>query len=235
MAVLAFDERNVIFMRLAAMAEAEARQERMGLGDFIDAFEKAATIGEGESLAALVRALGGKPHILRGPPMAALESEAPAGRRPFLEYLERHDAVPGVNLTKPRTVMMVVVMPLLCHELIASRAPKHPKRDADDDGGGDELKIGLDRLAIEVLPEILAAERHHPYHGRVRERGREAEQNRLRDSASDGDDECRHHGLGMAGLEAVQGAEQDRGRHEEPGMGRALLEKIGKRRHRKPF
>ena len=75
--------------------------------------------------------------------------------------------------------MVVVVVPRLRHQLLAPRALKHPERDADDDGGGDELEIGLRRLAIEVPPEILTAERHHPYHGRVRKRGREAEQNRL--------------------------------------------------------
>jgi len=41
------------------------------------------------------------------------------------------------------------------------------------------------------------------------------------------DDEGSHHRLGMAGLEPVQGAEQNCGRNEEPGVGSALLQEFG--------
>jgi hypothetical protein len=45
--------------------------------------------------------------------------------------------------------------------------------------------------------------------------------------AAPGDDERRHHRLGMARFQPMEDAEQNGARHEEPGVGGPLLEQIG--------
>lgn len=66
---------------------------------------------------------------------------------------------------------------------------------------------------------------------RMREGGGEAEEDGLGDGAADGDDEGGHHRLGVAGLEAVERAEEDGGGDKQPGVGGAVLNEVGKVRH----
>jgi len=45
-------------------------------------------------------------------------------------------------------------------------------------------------------------------------------------SAASSDNECRHHSLGMPRLKAMQGAQEERGQQEKPGMGTSAFGKI---------
>lgn len=132
-----------------------------------------------------------------------------------------------------RTVMSVMRVPGggLCHLLVMPGAPEHPQRDGDDDRRRSELEIGFHGLGIDATPQIEAGEGNAPDDGGMRDRRRDAEQRGLQDRAADGHDEGCHHRLGMAGLQPVQRAEEDRAGDEEPGMGGALAEQFGETGH----
>ena len=64
----------------------------------------------------------------------------------------------------------------------------------------------------------------HPNDEGMGKGGAEAKQRGLGDGAANGDDEGGHHRLAVAGLQAVERAEQDRGGEEQPAL--ALREVI---------
>jgi hypothetical protein len=66
---------------------------------------------------------------------------------------------------------------------------------------------------------------------RVGKGGGEAEENGLRDGAADGDDEGGHHRLGVAGLQTVERAKEEGSGDENPEIGGALLDEVGKVRY----
>lgn len=126
-------------------------------------------------------------------------------------------------------VMPMIVVVRVGLLLAAPGAPQHPRGDAEDQHRRSHLEIRLGGFRVPVLAEIHAQQRHRPHHRRVRQRRRQAQQYRLADGAANGDDEGGHHGLGVAGFQPVQRAEQDGAGDEQPRV--ALLEQGRKLGH----
>ena len=78
---------------------------------------------------------------------------------------------------------------------ITPGAPKHPHRKAEDEHGGNDLKIRLDGFRVPLAAEIKRARGEQPDEERMRNRRGQAEQHRLRDRTANGDDEGGHHGF----------------------------------------
>ncbi|MNT72040.1 hypothetical protein D3C72_2106010 [compost metagenome] len=82
------------------------------------------------------------------------------------------------------------------------------------------------------MPEIHAGEGDSPDDDGVRDGCGKPKQDRLRDRAADGDDECRHHRLGMARFKPVQRAKQNSARDKQPCVSGSLLDQVGEIGHR---
>ena len=218
-------ERDLVGFRTRGPVKAQSRREGVRLGDLLQALQEVAPIGEGERLPPAVRTDRLDGDRTRRGQRTRPGPEAPARRHAVLVHLQRQPAVAGHDVPVLAMVMMVTVV------LLAPGPPRHPERDADDEHRRRQLEVRLGRLATPFLAEILSAQRDHPDDRGVRERRRQPEQDRLRDRAPDRDDEGGHHRLRMAGLQAVQGAEQDGARHEQPGMRGPLLQQVGERGH----
>ena len=110
--------------------------------------------------------------------------------------------------------------------LPASGARERPRgQDQDDDAGG-ELEVGFALFHVEFGGEAQTRVGKDPDDGGVGNGCRHPEQQGLADRAPDGDDEGGHHGLAVAGLQAVQGAEDHGGGQEQPGAGGTRLEQV---------
>ena len=124
-----------------------------------------------------------------------------------------------------RVVMGVVVEVTVSIALAQARVPgaqHHPQGHGDDGECGGDLEIRLAGPDVEAAPEVDATEPDEPHDGGVGQGRRQPEEHRLSKRAAHGDDEGRHHGLGVPGLKTVQGAEQDGTGQEQPGV--ALLQ-----------
>ena len=118
--------------------------------------------------------------------------------------------------------------------MFAPVAPDHPQRDAENERSRRDLQIGLAGLRVPARSEIEPRERDQPDDRRMRNRRRDPEHHGLRHGSANGDDKGRHHGLGMAGLQPVQGAEQNGGRNEQIGVGGAGVKNLGQIGHYEP-
>src|SRR5262245_57083914 len=116
-------------------------------------------------------------------------------------------------------------------ELLAAGANDHPDGKGDDNEPGSNLEVGFGALRVPGLAKLERKRGQDPDDGGVRNGRGNAQQHRLGNRASDGNDERRHHGLGMTRLQAVQSAEQQGARHENPRAARTLLNQIRKRGH----
>ena len=123
-------------------------------------------------------------------------------------------------------VLVIVTMRVLARAvLLAPRAPSI--QSAMPMIRAAEATAGTARsFRVHAPPQVHAAERDHPNDQRVRQRRAESEQHGLHHGAAHRDDECGHHRLRVPRLEAVQRAEQDRGRKVEPRGRRACLEEL---------
>ncbi len=110
--------------------------------------------------------------------------------------------------------------------LVTAGAPEHPDRHADDQPAGNQLEIGLGGLGVPLRTVTQRDGGERPDDQRVRERGRQSQQHRLKNRPTDRDDERGHHRLRMPRLHAMQGPQQDGGRNEEPGVGGALVHEV---------
>jgi hypothetical protein len=125
--------------------------------------------------------------------------------------------------------MMVSMVIMLMRGLsgrVSASAPEHPDRQRENEQPREKLKIGLGGLDVPLRAKAQGQRGQRPDDQRVGDGRRQAEQGCLRDGAAHGDDESRHHRLGMPGLQAMQGAQHDGRRNEEPGIGGALIEEF---------
>ena len=83
-AVVAFDEGQIVVVGMAAMAEADPCHELVRLGNLVDGLEIAAAIDKGESLPRAVGPLGDDRHVLGRPGVARARCACAnaAARRP---------------------------------------------------------------------------------------------------------------------------------------------------------
>ena len=132
-------------------------------------------------------------------------------------------AVIAVRMAAPRGRVM-----------FAPVAPDHPQRDAENERARDDLEIGLAGLGAPARSEIEPRERDQPDDRGMRNRRCDSEHHGLRHGSANRDDEGRHHGLGVAGLQPMQGAEQNGGRNEQIGVGGAGVENLGQIGHCEP-
>ena len=116
------------------------------------------------------------------------------------EDVEDEFAVRGHE--RPALVVVMVVM----MAMFFAQAHDRPDGHADNDDTADEEEVGLGLLDVPVGAILECEAGQDPDDERVREGGAEAEKGGLPDGPADGDDEGGHHGLRVAGLEAVQGA-----------------------------
>jgi hypothetical protein len=112
------------------------------------------------------------------------------------------------DLVVPMIMTVVATMFASLGALLAPGAPDHPQRHGDDDGRRGQLEPRLGGVQVEVAAKVQASQPNGPDDRRVRRRGRQPQQDRLPDRAAHRDDEGRHHGLGVAGLQAVQRPQQ---------------------------
>ncbi len=130
------------------------------------------------------------------------------------------------------TVVMIMMMVMFRvrmgfgHFDISSCPDEHPCGDAKDDHPGSQLKPGLRFLRIPVTAIAQARGGQHPDHERMRNRGGNPQQHGLENRAPDAHNKRSHHRLGMPGFQAMERAEKHRAWDEEPGAGRAVLEKF---------
>ncbi len=136
----------------------------------------------------------------------------------------RVEVIMGVVVAM-RMVTFAVVMVMMA--VFFAQAHDRPDRHADDDEAADEQEVGLGFFDVPMGAVVQRQAGEDPDDERMREGGAEAEQGGLPGGAPDRDDEGRHHRLGVAGLEAVQGAEEDGDRDVEPSVGGALLQQLG--------
>jgi hypothetical protein len=102
--------------------------------------------------------------------------------------------------------------------LLPTNPPEHPPGHRHDDDSGGEREVRLRLLNFEPVRVAQPNERQRPDDDGVRDGRGEAEERGLPDGSPDGDDECGHHRLAVAWLQAMQRAQQDGGRDEQPGV-----------------
>lgn len=233
MRALAID--HIVVMRVISMAKADLGPEFMGLRDFLQALQIPTRVCEGKALSCPILALGYERHILCGPAMAAFEADAEPRRNSVLEYFQGHHAMTGIDSADivmmmvamiMIVVMMVIVMMRGPELLFTPRAPKHPDSDSDDDDGRCKLEIGFGGLCVHAAAKILSSQRDEPHDRSMGDCSGDTQHDSLRDRSADGDDEGRHHGLGMSGFQAVQRSQKDGRWDEQPRMGGALLNEV---------
>ena len=225
-------EGDRVVMRVRVVRQPQGGDERMRFGDGVQRFEIGATVGEAEGLPPAIGTFGREGHVRRGPLAAALRVDAPARRHAVLEYFQPQHTVAGVDAMRFGAV--AVRLTRCGAQPFAAGAQDHPAGDGDDEDGRDDLEIRLGGRRVPLAAQPHAHQRDRPDHDGVREGGRQPQQDRLRHGAAHGNDEGRHHRLAVAGFQPMQGAEQDRRRHEQPGVGGVLLQQPGERRHRRP-
>ena len=75
----------------------------------------------------------------------------------------------------------------------ATRAKKHPHREAENQYGGGEVEIGLCVLRVPLSPVMQRQGREHPDEERVGNGGGQTQQHGLPDGSANRDNERRHH------------------------------------------
>lgn len=215
---VSLDEGEVVVMRVAAMAQAQAHHEFARLRNFVHGFQESTAVTEHKGLARAVRPLRHHCDIFRRPSRTTLAANAPAWRHAVLEDLHRDDVVSGVDPTGVSGMSMLIMVVRMigmrmmvtmitcvhagCHFgalLIRPGSPQHPEGQTDDDDGGDKLEVGLKLFRSNALPQIHSAERDCPYNSGMRQCRRKPKHDGLSHGSPDGNDECGHHRLGMAG------------------------------------
>src|SRR5690606_3165287 len=144
MRVMVLAEWKIIIMAMAAVAEAQASDELLGFGNFVDWLQIAASIDKGEGLDRTICAGRGHGHIVVMPMMAADRLQLPAGRHTILKNRKLDLAVAGVHVMRaamammvPVIMIMIIAMGVLGHIKetlpVSIGAPDHPEGNADDD------------------------------------------------------------------------------------------------------
>lgn len=232
MLVIVFGELDVEVMGVIAVAQNQPRREGVGFGNDVSRFEIAVACLEVECLDGAVRARGGDLDVAGPRDRTVIGGKPEARRNTVLEDTQADDAMARVD---PARLVVGVVMIMLVMDgvLLAPCGQQHPCGDTEDDHGRGQLEPALRGFDVEELTEVKTGQGDRPDDGRVRQGRRKPEQYRLPDRPAHGDDEGRHHGLGMPRLKTVKRPEKEGRGNEQPGMGRALREQVRKRSHRR--
>ncbi|MNG20034.1 hypothetical protein D3C84_1042580 [compost metagenome] len=105
------------------------------------------------------------------------------------------DTMGFIRVTVVMRVVVIGTLLELEHPFATPGTPQHPERNQNDQCRGRELEVRLRGLGIQALSQVHATDGDQPHHRRMRKRGRQAQQHRLFDRATNGHDERRHHGL----------------------------------------
>ena len=100
-------------------------------------------------------------------------------------------------------VMLVIVSMRMGSGNVGAGAQEHPDRHADDHHGRQKHEVGLGLFGNQLIAELQRGGGQRPHDQRMRQRGAQAQQRCLCHGAPHGDDERRHHRLGVARLESV--------------------------------
>ena len=99
-------------------------------------------------------------------------------------------------------VMMVVVMIVVVSVMMVmvrfSDAPCHPNRSRNNQGAAEQLKIRLTCQHIRVLSKVQPKQSHGPHYGGMGDGSGKPQEYRLRHRSPHSNDECGHHGFGVA-------------------------------------